>query len=53
MVVDEGIRRDDFVNKIHAAGSKFNKSLPVAALKIEAEKIREFCNDLLTLLTKE
>ena len=43
---------DDLVNKIHAAGSKFNKSLPVAGLKIEAEKIKDFCEQLLALLTK-
>ena len=50
MLTDEGIRRDDLVNQIHAAGSKFNKSLPVAALKLEAEKIKEFCEQLLRMI---
>jgi hypothetical protein len=50
MLRDEGIRRDDLVNQIHAAGSRFNKSLPVAALEVEAQKLKGFCEELLLLL---
>ena len=50
MLTNEGLQRDDLVNKIHSAGSKFNKSLPIAALKLEAEKIKGFCDELLDLL---
>ena len=52
MQTDEGIQRDDLVNKIHSAGSKLNKSLPVAALKIEAQRIKQYIDELLALLPK-
>ena len=43
---------DDLVNKIESLGRRFNKSLPPAMLKIEAEKIRDFCEELLAMLPK-
>ena len=50
MLNDEGMKRDDLVNQIHAAGSKFNKSMHVGALKTEALKIKEFCEELLRMI---
>jgi hypothetical protein len=43
---------DDLVNKIESLGRRFNKSMPLALLKIEAEKIRDFCEELLARLPK-
>ena len=52
MLSNEGIQRDDLVNKINSAGSRINKSLNPAMLKIAVEQLREFCTELLALLPK-
>ena len=52
MQTDEGTRRDDLVNQIGSLGRKFNKSMPPAVLKLEAGKIKDFCEQLLALLPK-
>lgn len=52
MQTDEATRSDDLVNQIRAAGSKFNKNLPVAILKLEAERIKQYIDELFLLLPK-
>ena len=49
---DQRTQMDDLVNTIGSLGRKFNKSLPPAALILEATKIRDFCNELLALLSE-
>ena len=43
---------DDLINQIGNLGRIFNKSLPPAVLKIEAQKLKGFCEELLAMLPK-
>ena len=52
MLTNEGLQRDDLTNKINSAGSRINKSLNPAMLKIAVEELKQFCDELLGLLPK-